>query len=198
VLSILIITGCTSNQSNNVKKSLINVEKQSSITISEPLIWFKKSTSWATVDVTQGLLPGVYTSTQENSSGTFYYGASRSYFFHDVNTGKYYLRIGGFWVPKSNTATPRLFYIVDSQYSIVTATSLEAAIKQNTATESASPNGPNFPTQPTNMAQGAGYGLGMGIVNAIAESETGNAILISSESDNGFSEHLASIIEKSR
>lgn len=196
MLMVLSFTGCASNQSSETK-SLVHVEKQNFITLSEPLIWLKKSTSWATVDVTQGLLPGIYTSTQENSLGTFYYGTSRSYFIHDVNTGKYYLRAGGFWVPKSKTTAPKLFYIVDSQYSLVTTTSLEAAIKQNTTTESASLNAP-FPAQPTNMAQGAGYGLGMGIVNAIAESETGNAVLISQESDNGFSEHLSSLIETSR
>lgn len=194
VALLLLLAGCTA-QKNIETELLKSVESTHSIVLDEPLLKINKSTSWATVDVTQGLLPGKYESTVENSAGTFFYGSGRCYFFHDVNSGKYYLRKGGFWVPKLSNESPRLFYIVDSERSLVTTTSLDSAIEQKSIEESTYLS-PIWP-QPTNMTQGVGYGIGMGIVSALAESEVGNIVLVPAISDNGFTEKLTIITSSS-
>ncbi|MGC3981147.1 MAG: hypothetical protein QM808_07815 [Steroidobacteraceae bacterium] len=74
----------------------------------------------------QGILPGKFVSMLENSEGTLYFGSGRPYFIKYAKVNTYYVRPGGFWIPKAAGESPKLFFIVDS--NITTAKTLDAVM----------------------------------------------------------------------
>lgn len=173
--SAIFISGCASPIYSEHKPSEFReAPDPKSYEIKKVLTSQRKAELLGEVDSTQGILPGTYLAKLEDSEGTLYFGSGRSYFVKYANRDAYYLRPGGFWVPKSNGATPKLFYVVDSS-SIITANTLDDAMKNRTGTED------------------NGYGHGL-IVDMFLRSADGHIVIAPTET--GFAEALLTEIHE--
>lgn len=168
-------------------------------TIDETLISKNKLKERATKYTTHGLLPGKYTAVYENDMGTFYYGEGRCYFVNYSSVKYYYLREGGFWVPKSDPNHPRIFFIGEEIGNQVIVQNLKDVEQQRSSTDEHALSDPQI-FQPKSAEAGLGVGIGMGIVNAIADSEipdiTGDIILVREKTYNDFTDRLSEIINR--
>jgi len=112
------------------------------------------------------LLPGVYRAEKENASGVFYQGEGRLLRVERVDdpgsthTPSIHYEIGGVWIPKDTSQSPRVWrYVVDSDAN-------------PGAAKVAAPAG--TPILPGSI----GSGIGNGIVNALIRADIGKIALL--------------------
>ena len=191
IFVIFFLAGCatTSSYYSNHKPDEFNkITNPKYFEIKYPVTSSRKAESWAEVDSTQGILPGVYVSALENGSGTLYFGSGHSYFVTYSNKDDYYLREGGFWIPKDEQKMPKLFYIVNIN-KVLTVKSIEEAIKGNAKENLLVNDGLSHLGQPANNVEGIAYGIAGAIVNTFIQSEHGNIVLVPTEE--GYKEKLS-------
>lgn len=161
------------------------------IEINERLDFSEKSTSWVGRDIHEGLLPGRYSAALENDSGILFFGEGRRHFEH-ASGGQYYLRQGGIWVPKSKNLHPKIFFVIAPLGSILEP-SLEAKAEvQKNTQDSFDLLAGQFPA--STVSEGVGYGLGIGIVNAISSTSFGSILIYTPLNNNAYSEKLSTAV----
>ena len=173
VISVL-VSGCASTYYESHKpREFTKVSNPKSFSVGQIVTSERKAGSLGDVDSTQGILPGTYVSVLENHEGTLFFGSGRSYFVKYANKPGYYLRPGGFWIPKAKGAATKLFYIVDTNQVLV-ASSLEGALKGNTTAEEVRKD------------------ISV-VLSAFIESEEGHIVLVPTEA--GFTKKLSSQLQ---
>ena len=142
------------------------VKIQSTTILPIQIVEVYKATSWALADLEQTLLAGRYTSSKENSLGTFYLAENYS-FANKYRRNQYHLLRGGFWLPKSGEFKPRLYVLAGGRPMIV-----ESIAGLSPAAIEATAAGPSPITVGVSSAVGmAGVSIAGGIVSAIVEAE---------------------------
>lgn len=195
-MTTFFLSGCASTYYSNHKPSeFTRVPNPNFFKIKQTVISQRKADSWGDVDSTQGLLPGVYVSILENHDGTLFFGSGRSYFIKYSNKDAYYLRVGGYWLPKTRGAAPKLFYIVDSS-KILIVKSIKEAEKRNLTASVSQVQGISHLNPPTTITEGVAYGLTEALSISFLTSEDGHIVLVPTEA--GFLTKLSAELQPAR
>lgn len=166
--------------------NLSNISTPRAVTLSETISWTTKSTSWATVDLEEGLLSGTYVADAENNLGTFFSGNERPV-FQCTERGKCRLLKGGVWMSKS-TGELHLYMLLEASLPPVadSAESLKSGESGSTKLEgyfSKTEAGLidksiATATRPSTIYSNAvGTAMGLAIVNALIESDKGRRMI---------------------
>jgi len=138
--------------------------------------------------IEQGLLPGEYRSTVENAQGTFFQGPQRSFFERTLPNGTVELRPGGFWLPKTPSAKPRLFFVFEPEHYY--ADNVDAAIRSMT-----NPATGRIANAPGGVGvQAVGGAIGGALVSAIIESGRGEHFLLGEVAGDSLPAKLQAVI----
>lgn len=134
----------------------------------------------------QGFFPSIYRSVLENSLGVFYQCPKNCFYERSLPNGSLTLRSGGFWIPKSPTMPPRLFFVFEPNPK--TVQNLDAAVETMK-----DPITGHIRSGSTGGSI-AGDVIAVTLVAAIVESSRGERFLLGEVPDDPIPEHLRALV----
>lgn len=172
-IATLAISGCVTTY---VPKRLADVTRNECIIVSEKAS-YKYTRGLLGVIWEEGITPSVFRAEKEDENGVFYRGHGRPLFQgSDMIPGKYFLRVGGIWLPKDAMQKAKLYsYFETESYSTSDVDTLAAQLAMS-STNSGMSVGSSV----------AGAAIGGAIVNVMLQADVGKIFMWSDIEDVAF------------